>query len=192
MLKSRTTISALAALAVMAATSTLTYAQDAAPAAPAADAAAAPAAGDQAAKAPPPPPPRGWTVQCANPTGAADGGLICQAEQSLFVMPRRELLVSLVMQIAPETKAPEMLVRVPLGISIADGVSVKVDEGTAQPVTLQTCDPQGCFGKLSVTPEMVDAYGKGTNLNVVFQAFKKEAITIPVPLAGFQAAYQKL
>jgi invasion protein IalB len=180
----------IAAAAVVLLVQTAALAQDAA--APAADAAAAPAA-DQAAKpVTPPPPPAGWTVQCANPTGAADGGLQCQAEQAIYVMPSRQLLVSVVMRIPTDTKAPTMFVRVPSGISIQAGVEVKVDEGQAQKAVLETCDPQSCFGNLPVTPELVTAISAGKTLNVGFQNMKKETITVPVPLAGFAAAYQKI
>jgi invasion protein IalB len=170
--------------------SSTAQAQDAAAgAAPAADAAAAPAADKPAT---PPPPPAGWTVQCANPTGAADGGLQCQAEQSIFVMPQRQLLVSVVMRIPTDTKAPTLYVRVPLGISIPEGAAIKVDEGQPQTAALQTCDQQGCFGNMPATPELVTAMGTGKTLNVIFQNMKKEPITVPVPLAGFAAAFQKI
>jgi len=39
---------------------------------------------------------------------------------------------------------------------------------------------------------MIEVLGKAKALNVAFLSTKKQPVTVPVPLAGFTAAYRKI
>lgn len=177
----------------------------AAEAAPPEPAAAADAAKPATPTAPPPTSAvaTGWSVQCANsaPAPAADAAataapapaaLKCQAEQSIVVMPSRQFLLTVVVQIAADTKAASMIVHLPLGLELPAGAKIAVDDGKADIIVLETCDARGCYGNHPLTAETVDALGKGKTLKVSFQNLNKEPIDVSVPLTGFLPAYQKL
>jgi invasion protein IalB len=171
---------------------------------------AVPAAADAGKTATPTAPPpaaavaTGWSVQCANAApapAAADGktaaapapaALNCQAEQSIVVMPQRQFLLTVVVQVAASTKAANMIIHLPLGLELPAGAKIAVDDGKADTIVLETCDPRGCYGNQPLTAETIDALGKGKALKVSFQNLNKQPIDVSVPLDGFLPAYQKL
>jgi invasion protein IalB len=145
-----------------------------------------------AATPPTPPPPAGWTVRCDNPTGAAEGGLVCGMEQAVYAAGSGQAIVKAMVQIDPEVKAPALIVQLPLGILLPEGLTLSIDDGKALRAPLQTCDGQGCYANVPVAAEMLDALGKGKDIVIAFQTVKKQPISVPVPLAGFMPAFQKI
>ena len=57
---------------------------------------------------------------------------------------------------------------------------------------IQTCENRGCFASTPVAPELLAALKSGKQLKVSFQTLAKETISIPMPLADFAAAYDKI
>ena len=71
-------------------------------------------------------------------------------------------------------------------------MTVAIDDGKPETLQIQTCDAKGCYAGAPLTQEKLGAMSKGQKLNVVFQDLKKQKITVPVPLKGFEDAYKKL
>lgn len=139
------------------------------------------------AHAPPQQPP-GWTVQCTNP-GA---GLVCKAMQTIVLAKTRQLLISAAISKPAGSGNAAMLLQLPHGLYNPAGVTVAIDAAQPQTLQIQTCDAQGCYAGAPLTPEQLAAMKAGTKLNVVFQDLKKQRITVPVPLKGFEEAFKKL
>lgn len=145
--------------------------------------AAAPAAQDTKKATP------GWTVRCAD----VGQGLVCKAVQSIALAKTRQLLTSItVTKPAGANKKGTILFRLPLGIFNPAGVTLSVDDGKSSALAIQTCDVNGCYAGGPIAPEKLAAMRKGATLKLVFQNLRKKAITVPVPLKGFEAAYAKL
>lgn len=144
--------------------------------------AAAPAAQDTKKATP------GWTVRCAD----VGQGLVCKAVQSIALAKTRQLLVSVTVTKPVGDKKGTILLRVPLGIFNPAGVTMTVNDGTPETLPIQTCDAKGCYAGGPIAPENLAAMRKGATLKLVFQNLRKKAITVPVPLKGFEAAYAKL
>ena len=51
---------------------------------------------------------------------------------------------------------------------------------------------RGCYANSPIAPDMLAAMKSGKQLKVSFQNLGKETITIPMPLADFAAAYDKI
>ena len=72
------------------------------------------------------------------------------------------------------------------------GAKLQIDDGKTIDLQIQTCENRGCYSNTPVSPEMLTALKSGKQLKVVFQNLNKEVITIPMPLADFAAAYEKI
>lgn len=104
----------------------------------------------------------------------------------------RQLLLAVSVNKPGGGKDGAMLIQLPHGLFNPAGITLAVDEQKAETLEIQTCDPKGCYAGAPITPERLAAMTKGTKLNVVFQDLKKQKITVPVPLKGFEEAYKKL
>jgi invasion protein IalB len=91
--------------------------------------------------------------------------------------------------IEPEGETKKILrVTVPLGMLIAHGTRVYVDNNPPAQQPYVICFQNGCMSDYEVTPELLANLKKGQNL--VVQAINAGgAVTLPLPLADFAKAY---
>ena len=147
---------------------------------------AATASEGAAAAAPPP----GWIARCSS--GSRSSSLECAIEQSAVLTKTGQLIVLINIRVPAETRAPVALVQLPLGLNLPAGAKIQVDDGKISELQIQTCEARGCYANLPVSPEMLATLKSGKQLKVSFQNLAKETITIPMPLADFAAAYEKI
>jgi invasion protein IalB len=150
--------------------------------------AAAPADNANAAANTPPPP--GWIARCGS--ASRDAPLECAIEQSA-VLPRTGQLVILVnIRVPADTHTPSALIQLPLGLNLPGGAKLQVDDGTATDMQIQTCEARGCYAGTTIAPDLLAAMKSGKQLKISFQNLNKETLTVPLPLADFAAAYDKI
>jgi invasion protein IalB len=149
--------------------------------------AAAPADNATAANTPPPP---GWAARCGS--ASRDAPLECAVEQSA-VLPRTGQLVILVnIRVPADTHTPSALIQLPLGLNLPGGAKLQVDDGAATDLQIQTCEARGCYAGTTIAPDLLAAMKSGKQLKISFQNLNKETLTVPLPLADFAAAYDKI
>jgi invasion protein IalB len=157
-------------------------------AAPLAQATPAPtAAAAEGANASAPP---GWVARCSSASRAAS--LECAIEQSAVLTKTGQLIVLVNVRVPAETRAPIALVQLPLGLNLPAGAKIQVDDGKTSELQIQTCEARGCYANVPISPDVLAALKSGKQLKVSFQNLAKETITIPMPLADFAAAYEKI
>jgi invasion protein IalB len=127
-------------------------------------------------------------VNCSNP----GQGLVCKAVQTIVLAKTRQLLLAVSVNKPSDSKNAAMLLQLPHGLFNPAGVKVAVDDAEPQTLVIQTCDTKGCYAGSPLAPETLGAMSKGEKLSVVFQDLKKQSITVPVPLKGFEEAFKKL
>ena len=149
----------------------------------AAEKAAPPAAAKEAPQQQP-----GWTVRCDN----GPKGLVCKAIQTIVLAKTRQLLLSIAVSKPAEGSDMTMLLQLPHGLFNPAGVTVAIDAAKPQALDIQTCDVKGCYAGTPIKANELAAMKSGQKLNVVFQDLKKQNITVPVPLKGFDEALKKL
>ncbi len=130
----------------------------------------------------------GWTVLCDN----AGQRLSCKAIQTIVLAKTRQLLLSLAVSKPAAGADMTMLLQLPHGLYNPAGVTVAVDAAKAEKLEIQTCDAKGCYAGTPIKAAELAAMKAGEKLNVVFQDLKKQNITVPVPLKGFDEALKKL
>jgi invasion protein IalB len=84
------------------------------------------------------------------------------------------------------------LVQLPLGLNLPAGIKVQVDDGKTADMQIQTCENRGCYASMPVPADLLAALKSGKQFKVSFQNLGKETITVPLPLADFPAAYEKI
>jgi invasion protein IalB len=155
-------------------------------AAPVAQATPAPAAAEGANTSAPP----GWVARCSS--ASRSSSLECAIEQSAVLTKTGQLIVLVNVRVPAETRAPIALVQLPLGLNLPAGAKIQVDDGKTSELQIQTCEARGCYANLPISPDVLAALKSGKQLKVSFQNLAKETISIPMPLADFAAAYEKI
>jgi invasion protein IalB len=150
---------------------------------------AAPAAPQAEAAANPGPSP-GWAARCTSASRAAP--LECAMEQTAVLSKTGQLIVLVNIRVPADTRAPVALVQLPLGLNLPGGAKMQVDDGKITELPIQTCEARGCYASAPIVPDLLAALRSGKQLKVSFQNLGKETITIPMPLADFAAAYDKI
>ena len=138
----------------------------------------------------PAPPQAGWAARCSSPS--RDAPLECAMEQNAILTKTGQLVVLINIRVPGDTRTPVALIQLPLGLNLQAGAKFQVDDGKSVDLPIQTCENRGCYANTPVLPELLAALKSGKQLKVAFQNLNKEVITIPMPLADFAAAYEKI
>ena len=154
----------------------------------AAQTAPVPAATPQAEAAPAAAP--GWIARCTS--ASRNAPLECAIEQTAVLSKTGQLIVLVNIRVPSDTHLPVALIQLPLGLNLPVGAKLQVDDGKTSDLQIQTCEARGCYTNASIAPDMLAAMQSGKQLKVSFQNMAKEVITIPMPLADFAAAYEKI
>ena len=136
------------------------------------------------------PPPPGWTARCAS--ASRDAPLECAVEQNAVLPRTGQLVIAVNIRVPADTHAPSALIQLPLGLNIPAGAKLQVDDGKVTDLQIQTCEARGCYAGTAIAPDLLAAMKSGKQLKVSFQNLNKETLTVPMPLADFAAAYEKI
>ena len=134
--------------------------------------------------------PPSWSVGCAATERTA--ALNCALEQRVFVANTGQLIGSVSVRLPGDTKEPVMTITTPLGLFLPAGISIAIDEDTAQMLEVQTCDAHGCYAESPVSDTLLTKMFKGKKLNVGFQDLSKRPINLSLSLTGFSGAYARI
>lgn len=129
-----------------------------------------------------------WHVNCASVAGE----IACEASQRLVVQRTGQLLLSVTIRIPPKSKSGAMMLHLPHGMFLPDGVSLDIDGNAAKKHEVQTCDQKGCYAGLPIDDAYLKALQSGKTMTVAFRNLQKEDVRVPVSLSGFKEAYGKL
>jgi invasion protein IalB len=132
----------------------------------------------------------GWIARCTSPS--RDAPLECAMEQNAVLTKTGQTIVLINIRVAPDTRTPVALLQLPLGLNLALGAKLQVDEGKTVDLQIQTCENRGCYASTPIAPDLLAALRSGKQLKVSFQNMAKETIAIPMPLGDFAAAYDRI
>jgi invasion protein IalB len=100
------------------------------------------------------------------------------------------LITAMVRKVEGEPKQ-QLIIRLPTAYAlvIPAGVQAKIDED--KPIDLQymICFPAGCQAQTDLTPEVMEAMRKGKQMVVAAVNFQQKTMGFPVPLSGFNKAF---
>jgi len=131
-----------------------------------------------------------WATNCSAPMRA--GPLDCSVVQRVVLQGTGQLLAMVSIRLPSDSRNPAMLVQTPLGLYLPAGVSLKIDENAAISLVVQTCDAGGCYAGTAISTAMLIQMRRGHSMTVTFENISKQPVAVPVALAGFAGAYDKV
>ena len=132
----------------------------------------------------------GWAARCSS--ASRDAPLECAMEQNAVLSKTGQLVVLVNIRVPGDTRAPVMLVQLPLGLNLQAGAKFQVDDGKSADLPIQTCENRGCYANVPLSADTVNALRAGKQLKIIFQDLAKETIAIPMSLNDFSAGYDKI
>ena len=97
--------------------------------------------------------------------------------------------VAIVQLFEPEGEAKVLRVTVPLGMQLAHGTRMLIDQGAPAQQPYKICFPVGCMSDYPVADDMIAKMKKGQMLTVQAINMQGTPISLPLPLADFAKAY---
>lgn len=97
--------------------------------------------------------------------------------------------VAIVQLFEPEGEAKILRVTVPLGMQLAHGTRMIIDQEQPAQQPYKICFPVGCMSDYPVTDDIVAKMKKGQTITVQAINMQGTPISLPLPLADFAKAY---
>ena len=132
--------------------------------------------------------PSNWITKCDD----QEEGSVCTIEHTILLAKTRQQLLTVTVKIESGAALPALMIRLPLGLFLPDGVEVQIDKQLPQQLAVQTCNAEGCYAGSAVSSDMLASLMGGERLTVTFRNLAKEEMTVPVPLAGFGPAFRQV
>jgi invasion protein IalB len=97
--------------------------------------------------------------------------------------------VAIVQLFEPEGEQKVLRVTVPLGMQLAHGTRLMVDQGQPMQSPYKICFPVGCMADYPVADDMIAKMKKGQQITVQAINMQGTPISLPLPLGDFAKAY---
>ncbi len=136
------------------------------------------------------PPREAWATNCTSPARGQPQD--CVMEQRAIASETGQALALITIRVPQDTKKPVTMIQIPLGMFLPAGLSIDVDGNQSQTYPFQTCNANGCFVGFPVPDPTIQAMFNGNKLNITFQNLNKKPVVLPMSLAGFTGAYNRI
>lgn len=130
-----------------------------------------------------------WEVGC--PTGDAQQG--CTMSQMVNNPDSNEPLMRAMVGYPPQAQGNAVIAfMVPLGVNLAPGMQLQVDDNEPVGFPYQFCQEQGCRADLPLEPSMLQQLRSGTSATVSAIAPDGQRLDLDLSLMGFTSASQEI
>jgi len=131
-----------------------------------------------------------WDTSCTQLARADEPD--CEMSQIVIVPQSRQVLLRIEIEVPGDGSGTRMVLRLPHGLYLPDGVTLDVDESAWRDTEVQTCDGQGCYAFFPLDEDGLRRLRRGNELGVSVRSLSREPMRIPVNLEGFTEAYGKI
>lgn len=131
-----------------------------------------------------------WATTCSS--AARGQPLNCAMEQRAVARETGQAIAQITIRVPQDTKKPVAMIQVPFGLFLPAGLSVDVDGDMAQNFPFQTCNGGGCFVGFPIPDAMLKIMFNGNKFNITFQNLNKQPVVLPMSLAGFTGAFNRI
>ena len=129
-----------------------------------------------------------WSVACVSAGRSIPAD--CTVEQKLIAKQSGLVLSVLTVAVPGATRKPMLMVLLPNGLSLPDGVTMAIDKAQAQIMTFQSCDARGCLASLPLTLQILGQMEGGKTLSIRVKAANGTPIIFDYVLRDFAASYK--
>lgn len=132
-----------------------------------------------------------WAVGCAI-QGQGDGAkLLCAASQRQVNKTNQQQVLAI--ELTPSADAAKGVLALPLGLDLAKGAVLQVDEGNSTPLqAFSTCVAGGCLVPLNFDAANLKFLRAGKALNVYATTMGAKPIKFAISLKGLPAALDRV
>ncbi|HLZ66841.1 MAG TPA: invasion associated locus B family protein [Aliidongia sp.] len=137
----------------------------------------------------------GWGYRCQQAmVDGKPGNTACALSQGVTVQQdgKNQTVMTVTVTAAPDAKSHAITIQVPLGVRLKPGLSLAVDDGTAQALAFDYCGPRGCWVAGAPIDGLVEALKTGKTGRGRIVLLNGRELAIEFPLAGFAAGLAAL
>jgi len=131
-----------------------------------------------------------WSSRCSS--AARQSAPECVMEQTAVLNQTGQVVTAISVRLPSAASEPVMMIQVPVGLFLPAGITLQVDERPPVQLTVQTCDLKGCYAGLQIPQDLLGVMKTGKKLAVTFQNLARQNMTVPMTLAQFAEAYQRI
>ncbi|MBN9333197.1 invasion associated locus B family protein [Devosia sp.] len=130
-----------------------------------------------------------WQVVCAIVNDAKR----CAMSQQQVRQDSNQVLLTAEFYAAAQEETVSGTLVLPFGLQLASGVTLQIDDAaTIPPLVFSTCLPAGCLVPFTLDGQTVAAARAGKTLNLQAASITGQPVALPVSLAGFSKAQDRL
>ena len=142
---------------------------------------------DKSAAQPAAQPANAWSVTCSD---RGQPAFKCEMTQTLIEEASRRILA--VLSVTKDGPATSMLMRLPHGVYLPAGVSLKVDRGETKKLVFQRSDNAGVYAGLPLDEKSLEAFNQGKVLSLGLELEPGKTFELAARLEGFGPALERL
>jgi invasion protein IalB len=131
-----------------------------------------------------------WTLRCEQ--ADADAASECILQQYLVLRTGGQPVLQFTLGLAPDDGQPTVLLKLPLGIYLPPGITLRIDDGAPATFPVERCDPDGCQAVMKLREATLANLRAGRRFTITFHDAERRALDMPLSLDGFGAAYDAL
>lgn len=132
-----------------------------------------------------------WSIGCDQ-----DGGQsVCHLDQAVIDNNTQKPVLQVGVGYLPGQdgkKQPKMVIIVPLGVILPQGLTVQIDDGPGAQVPFLHCMAAGCRTVVNLDAPTIAKFKAGTKAKMTFAAPNGQPVSVPVSLSGFTAGFDAL
>ena len=102
----------------------------------------------------------GWAARCTS--ASREAPLECAMEETAVLSKTGQLVVLVNIRVPGDTRAPILLVQMPLGLNLPAGIKLQIDEGKLTDLPIQTCESRGCYATIPLARRRARGAAIGT------------------------------
>jgi invasion protein IalB len=121
-----------------------------------------------------------WSKRCNE-----DEKAYCEIYQRIIVKENNQRLLEFAIGYPEGAKQAQAALILPLGITMTQGVALKIDDGELHKAAVRICGNNGCLVLMDMPDNIVESMKTGKVLAVGFLDGNGKQITLPLSLAGF-------
>jgi len=113
---------------------------------------------------------------------------VCLTHHERFHPNTGQPLISAAIRVLDNPKQETLMIMVPLGRLLQQGIMMKVDENTPLKMNYSYCTALGCVAEVPASSEILNSMKKGGNLIIGTVDVARKRVAFKVPLGGFTRA----
>ena len=130
-----------------------------------------------------------WEVRCQR---NGEGPSPCAMAQLVTQPDSDQPLMQVMLDYPPEAEGPVMSFFVPLGVRLAPGLQMRVDDGEPIQFPYQVCQEQGCRADAPIESSMLEQLRNGTTATLSMFGPQGDRMDLDISLAGFTDASNRI